>query len=717
MTNRTTIGRGNGKEGVGYFRMSIILVMLMLSVQVAHAASKRVALVIGNADYTEESRLRNPANDARDMAKVLRGLGFEVFEHRNTDWNVFDDSLNGFYDRLASAEVGLFYYSGHGMRDERTSSNYLLPVDAKIARTSHIRRNGFDARGILDEMKQSGVGVSLMFLDACRNNPFATGVKGVPKGLARIAAPTGSLVGFAADYGQTADDGNRENGAYTEYLIEHLATPGVSLGDLLTRVRSAVLEETGGRQRPVEENRLTQPLYLAGEVVRTEGLQPAVPGLALMESEIVFWQSVSGSTDCEAYGAYLTNYPSGRFRMLAELGQRRYCVEATASTSSEVELAGGMEIRDVLEECVEHLEANRLTTGKGGNALDCYTEALQMDPGNAKALDGITAIEDKYINWVKREIKRRNVMRAERFLESLKRVNADLTAVKELQTQIESLGSTPPRPFPEFGEYSKEVLAKIRSHPALRGAPPLKFDSVTVVTKPPLIKPIPYKTLSGKEITCPEGDNRNRLEASQVENGIILSSFQHESTWYFYSIDFDNREKSRCDLNGSKGTGKYVAALNGLLPIYSVSRSESTAGSDRGEITDSFSYTTRISNIDGSLFPMRVGNRLSLTYVQKSNMMVEFDDNNNSYHPVKEQAYDTIYVVKRKLKGLVVDSRIPGDVYEIETTGKYDMKNIDGKYEKQTFVSTTFYSEKLGIMIGGDWGSGQKVELLDITYR
>ena len=306
----------------------LLLLGLLFISQFAMSADKRVALVIGNAEYTAESKLRNPVNDAGAMAKVLTGLGFTVTEITDANWDQFDASLGNFYKSLSKAEIGLFYYSGHGMRDDQSNANYLLPVDASISRSSHIARNGFAAKKILNEMNASGVNVSLMFLDACRNNPFSTGVKGVSKGLARIAAPTGSLVGFAADYGQTADDGDGEHGTYTDHLLTHLTTPNISIVDLLTRVRSGVLQSSSGQQRPVEENRLTEPLYLAGQGVQSNELSVAsntsdtnvtLQEPANTDKEIILWNEVKQTNDVELLQLYLSLYPNGVFSSLAKV--------------------------------------------------------------------------------------------------------------------------------------------------------------------------------------------------------------------------------------------------------------------------------------------------------------------------------------------------------------------------------------------------------------
>lgn len=132
---------------------------------------KRVALVIGNASYAAPADLRNPLNDARDMAQALRGLGFDVILSTNADIRGMQRAVRDFGDRLKPDGVGLFYYAGHGVQVKGT--NYLVPIGARITRENEVEDEAVDVNRVLSVMADSRSRVSIVILDACRDNPFA----------------------------------------------------------------------------------------------------------------------------------------------------------------------------------------------------------------------------------------------------------------------------------------------------------------------------------------------------------------------------------------------------------------------------------------------------------------------------------------------------------------------------------------------------------------
>jgi hypothetical protein len=214
-------------------------------------AQSRVALVIGNADYNE-APLRNPLNDARDMAQALRDLGFEVIEVTNATKKRMLDAVNDFGVRLQQAHVGLFYYSGHGVQYH--GKNYLLPLQTTIGAPADLEQETVDAGRILGRMEQSQIALSMVILDACRNNPFRNFMafrSYAERGLAALAPPIrGSLIAYATQPDNVASDGTGRNGTYTKHLLRYLKQPGLSLPALFNEVGLAVSEETQGTQVP-----------------------------------------------------------------------------------------------------------------------------------------------------------------------------------------------------------------------------------------------------------------------------------------------------------------------------------------------------------------------------------------------------------------------------------------------------------------------------------
>jgi hypothetical protein len=224
---------------------------------------RKLALVIGNDDYPE-APLRNPLNDARDMAAALGRLGFEVIHKDNLNKEQMEGLVRQFGDRLRPGMVGLFYFAGHGM--QLNGRNYLIPVDSGIQREDEVRYHAFDVGELLSKMESAGNNSNLVFLDACRDNPFARSFRSsaVRGGFSFGDAPSGTLIAYAAKSGMRSKDGDRHNGLYTETLLRHLATPGLKVTDLLIEVRDEVKRASEGEQIPWEEVGLEKNFCFAG---------------------------------------------------------------------------------------------------------------------------------------------------------------------------------------------------------------------------------------------------------------------------------------------------------------------------------------------------------------------------------------------------------------------------------------------------------------------
>jgi formylglycine-generating enzyme required for sulfatase activity len=237
----------------------------------AAPAERRVALVIGNAAYQYTTSLKNPVNDAQDMARVLQDLQFEVMLKTNATLETMRDAVFTFGERLKGGGVGVLYYSGHGMQVK--GENYLIPVDANMVREDDIKYKTLNARDIVEKMDEAKTHLNLVFLDACRNNPFPRSVRAVSRGLASMNAPTGTLLVLATNPDNVAQDGTGRNGTYTKHLLRYITQPGLEVGMLLRRVRTAVREETGGQQVPWENGSIEGEFYFNG----MSGMPPATP--------------------------------------------------------------------------------------------------------------------------------------------------------------------------------------------------------------------------------------------------------------------------------------------------------------------------------------------------------------------------------------------------------------------------------------------------------
>ncbi len=232
------------------------LILLLLSALLsawAHAET-RIALVIGNSNYSF-SPLTNPVNDATDMAETLKELGFNVFIHTDLDRKQMRQVIRKFGEKLKKSDVGLFYYAGHGIQIK--GKNFLVPISADVTSADEVEDESIDASSVLRKMETAGNPVNILILDACRNNPFARSFRSAEQGLARMDGPVGSLIAYATSPGSVAADGSGKNGLYTKYLLEALQQPGLTIEQTFKRVRNNVRKDTDGRQIPWESSSLT----------------------------------------------------------------------------------------------------------------------------------------------------------------------------------------------------------------------------------------------------------------------------------------------------------------------------------------------------------------------------------------------------------------------------------------------------------------------------
>ncbi len=254
-----------------------MLCLLLAGPRLALAAEPRIALVVGNASY-EDSALANPVNDAGDMAKELKRLGFTVTLRTNQNADQLKELISDFGDQLARSKgVGLFYFAGHGVQVD--GRNYLLPVGRRYRREKDVELFAVESRAVLARMEEAGNPLNIVILDACRNSPLPPESRSADsRGLARDSAPSGALIAYATAPGRTADDRpGARNGLYTGHLLQALREPGLRLEDVFGRVREAVeLDSTrsrsGVRQSPEEVSRLRgKPFYFMPPVASAGG--------------------------------------------------------------------------------------------------------------------------------------------------------------------------------------------------------------------------------------------------------------------------------------------------------------------------------------------------------------------------------------------------------------------------------------------------------------
>ena len=213
----------------------------------AQQKEQRIALVIGNSAY-KVSPLKNPVNDARDMANSLRGYGFSVIERNNLTVKQIGSTLREFRSRLTAGSVALVFYAGHGIQIK--GENYLPAVDADIVGEEDVPNQSLSTRQIMDVLSDAKSRMNLVFLDACRDNPFARSFRSSSRGLGRENAPSGTLISFATRPGSTAADGDGRNGLYTSVLLQQIKNTDQPIEQVLKRVVTGVKTASKGQQEP-----------------------------------------------------------------------------------------------------------------------------------------------------------------------------------------------------------------------------------------------------------------------------------------------------------------------------------------------------------------------------------------------------------------------------------------------------------------------------------
>ena len=229
----------------------------------AHAA-KRIALVIGNGGYLS-APLANPVNDAEAVAKALSDTGFAVNRVIDADRQGMRRAIRDFAEQVKAAgrnAAAVFYFAGHGVQAE--GRNYLIPIAADLQSAADLEYEAIDAQWALDVLGETRAGVSIVILDACRNNPFRSVARSGARGLAQMDAPRGSILAYSTAPGAVAADGDGRNSPYSGALAAAIRTPGLSVEEMFKQVRRQVLVETEQRQIPWESSSLVGDFYFGG---------------------------------------------------------------------------------------------------------------------------------------------------------------------------------------------------------------------------------------------------------------------------------------------------------------------------------------------------------------------------------------------------------------------------------------------------------------------
>lgn len=304
--------------------LTLIVVCFALMGGSAFAQGKRVALVIGVSAYESAPALPNPINDAVDMSAALGLAGFQIVSAFDPTYSDMQKALRDFGRALEGADTGLVYYAGHGLQVD--GKNYLLPRDVTLSDDASVDRESVNMNTIL-ELLGAQPRVSVVLLDACRDNPLAANLArragaarraAVNQGLAQVpATAANTLIAYSTQPGATAGDGTGRNSPFTAGILRHITAPGLDVQELMRRVRASVIAETGGVQVPWDSSSLTQTITF----IAAPGGRPPPPASAWVapvrdptpqQLDVALWNDVKGKSAGEVE-TYLRRYPNGIF--------------------------------------------------------------------------------------------------------------------------------------------------------------------------------------------------------------------------------------------------------------------------------------------------------------------------------------------------------------------------------------------------------------------
>jgi hypothetical protein len=314
----------------------------------AQAQETRVALVIGNSNY-KNSPLKNPVNDARDMAAKLRGLGFTVIERNNLVVKQIGSTLREFRSKLTPGSVALVYYAGHGLQIK--GDNYFPTVDADITGEEDVPNQSLAMRQIMDVLGDAKTRLNLVFLDACRDNPYSRSFRSASKGLSKENAPSGTLISFATRPGSVAADGVGRNGLYTGALLEAMNNKGQPIEQVLKRVVTSVKAESKNLQEPWMEGSIEGD-FCFGNCVNVAQTN--------VSDDKAFWDSVKDSRNRAELMQYLRKFPNGLF--YEEANKRIQSIEQLSQSAASATLNAGLSGVDARK--LKHVSGFQFDNGK-----------------------------------------------------------------------------------------------------------------------------------------------------------------------------------------------------------------------------------------------------------------------------------------------------------------------------------------------------------------
>ena len=263
------------------FVITLLSVATIVPSLAADNRADRYALVIGNAKYPDaDAPLKEPINDARDVASELKRHGFDVEMGENLTGESMRHAFERLYGRIKPGSVTLVFFSGFGIQSSRQS--YMIPVDAQIWTESDVRRDGVSLETVLGEINSRGAGVKIALIDASRRNPFERRFRSFSAGLAPVSAPNGTLVMYSAALSSVISDNGGDHSLFVQELVKHISVPDLMAEEMLNRTRVGVTRASSSEQVPWISSSLAEDFsFIPGGVPDAKG-RPSAPAVAAL---------------------------------------------------------------------------------------------------------------------------------------------------------------------------------------------------------------------------------------------------------------------------------------------------------------------------------------------------------------------------------------------------------------------------------------------------
>ncbi|HUO00558.1 MAG TPA: caspase family protein [Bradyrhizobium sp.] len=377
-------------------RLALLLTLLLSTISIApsSAAGGRYALVIGNAKYPDaDTPLKEPINDAHDLANELKREGFDVDVGDNLNGAAMRRALDWLYDNIKPGSVALIFFSGFGVQAARQT--YMIPVDAHIWTEQDVRRDGLSLESVLDEINSRGAGVKIALIDASRRNPYERRFRSFSAGLAPVIAPNGTLVMYSAALSSVISDDDQDRGLFVQELLKQIRVPGVMAEEALNRTRASVTLASHNEQVPWISSSLAEdfsfnPGPSTGPAMDIPGQPPAPkPSLQRPRADTLSPASAAGpSTTGDPTVKGLTDRINNNPNDANALYRRGQVYASKGAYSLAIkDFTGTLGLNPKNVEAYNNRCRVRTITGDLQGALGDCNEALRLQPNFVDALD------------------------------------------------------------------------------------------------------------------------------------------------------------------------------------------------------------------------------------------------------------------------------------------------------------------------------------------